>query len=81
MNLRKSILIALAHKDENATWLAEQLNMSKQQISQIMGGSNVRSDTIDKVAGALGMPSSELIALGENRDVESDIARAEDSGL
>lgn len=65
MNLRKSIKIALAQRDENAAWLADELTMSKQQLSQIMSGANVRTDTIDRLANALGLASSELIALGE----------------
>ncbi len=68
MNLRRSIKIALAHKDKNAAWLATKLNMTKQQVSQIMSGSNVRSDTIDKVSEAFGISSSELIALGEDNE-------------
>jgi len=65
MNLRKSIKIALAQRDENAAWLADELEMSKQQLSQIMSGANVRTDTIDRLSKALGLASSELIALGE----------------
>ncbi len=68
MNLRISIKIALAQRDKNATWLADRLGMTKQQLSQIMSGSSVRSDTIDKVSKALDLASSELIALGEGNE-------------
>lgn len=68
MNLRRSIKIALAQRDKNASWLAGELGMSKQQMSQIMNGAGVRSDTIDKLSKALNLASSELIALGEENE-------------
>jgi len=67
MNLRKSIKIALAQKEQNATWLAGELKVSKQHISKIMSGANVSSKTIENVSKAFGLSASELIALGEEQ--------------
>ncbi len=68
MNLKKSIKVALARQDKNASWLANRLNITRQHMSQIINSSGVNSDTIDKVAKALDLASSELIALGEEND-------------
>lgn len=65
MNLTRSIKVALAQRDHNATWLANELKMSRQQIGRIINTGKANAGTIDKIATALELSSSELIALGE----------------
>lgn len=65
MNLKRSIKVALAISDHNAVWLANELGMSRQQIGRIINTGKATTSTIDKIATALDLSSSELIALGE----------------
>ena len=65
MNLGKSIKIALAQREKTATWLGGELEMSTPQICEIIRNSRANSRTIEKIAGALDISASQLIALGE----------------
>jgi len=65
MNLARSIRVALAQRDHNAAWLADKIGVKRQQIGRIIKTGNATTTTVDKIAKALELSSSELIALGE----------------
>ena len=65
MNIGKSIKIALAQRELTQVWLANELNTSSQNITNYVSKPNLNGTTIDKLAKAFNMPSSEFIALGE----------------
>lgn len=65
MNVGKSIKIALAQREKNTRWLSEAMDVSLPQISNLAKTKHANGSTIDKVAEAFGMTSSEFIALGE----------------
>ena len=71
MNVRKSIKISLAYSDKSSLWLANELGVTKQQVSNMRNkGANVRADTIERLAKVFGLSASEFIALGENSEIE-----------
>ena len=65
MNLKKSINIALAHKEKNTTWLAERMGVSKSWVHQMKTNESVTTKTLERVADALDMTVIELLELGE----------------
>lgn len=66
MNMRKSINLALAQKDKNSLWLAEEIGVSPQRLSAIKNSkSKPNMSTVETVAAAFGLSLSEFIALGE----------------
>ncbi|MCK4621267.1 MAG: helix-turn-helix domain-containing protein [Desulfuromonadales bacterium] len=65
MNLKKSVKIALAKKEIKHGVLAEKMGMKVNTLSGILSKNNPSSNTIGKIAEALEMSASELIALGE----------------
>ena len=65
MNIGKSIKIALAQREKNATWLAGTLDMHKQAVGRLMNNPTAQGATITRLAGAFLLKDSEFIALGE----------------
>ena len=67
MNFKKSIKFALINKDQTQEWLAKKMGITGGALSAIMNrNTKPQGNTIDRAAKALGMKSSELIALGED---------------
>lgn len=66
MNIRKSINMALAKLDKKDIWLADAAGMKKQQLAGIKTSNKANIATITRLAAALNMKASELIALGED---------------
>ena len=65
MNIRKSIKKALFDKDQTQEWLASEINLTAGALSNLLTRNSVKSPLLDKIAQALDMKASELIALGE----------------
>lgn len=65
MNLRKSVMIALASKEMKQKDLADQLGMSQGSMSQLVNQKSCTGATLQKLAGAFDMKVSEFVALGE----------------
>ena len=65
MNLTISIKVALALQGRTQTWLAEEAKMSTQRLSKVITTGKANSTTIERLASALGVLDSELIAMGE----------------
>lgn len=63
-DLHKAVKIATFKKGTTITAIAEKMSINRKTLYSAMGG-NARIGTIDKVAEALDMKTSELIALGE----------------
>jgi len=66
MNLGKSIKVALAKREQVPSWLAIKLSITRQRMNQIIRTGKTTSKTMEKIASALEMNLSELIALGED---------------
>ena len=67
MNLKKSARIGLAYKGKTQQWLAEQIGMNPDALSQAFSRNTLNSRIIEKIAKALDLKPSELIALGEEK--------------
>lgn len=65
MNFKRSVEIALAMSGKKKTWLAAEIDISQSALSDRLRANNPQAESIDQIAGALKMKSSELIALGE----------------
>lgn len=65
MNPGNAIKIALIKKDMNQTELAQKLSISKNQISIWCNAKTIGSGPLERIAAALDMKPSELMALGE----------------
>lgn len=65
MNIRKSVMIALAQRDMKQKDLAEQLGMSQGSMSQLLSQTSCTGATLQKLAGAFDMKVSEFVAIGE----------------
>jgi DNA-binding XRE family transcriptional regulator len=70
MNLGKSIKIALlnAGKDKDQAWLADQIGVSRTWMTAIANRPHSDTKHAEKIASVLGMKTSELIALGEDKE-------------
>ena len=66
MNLRKSVMIALAQRDMKQRDLAEKVGMSQGSMSQLLGQTSCTGATLVKLADAFGVKVSEFVALGED---------------
>ncbi len=66
MNLRKSIMIALAHHDMRQKDLAEKMSMSPAGITQLMSQTSCTAVMLERLASAFDMKVSEFVALGED---------------
>lgn len=66
MNLRKSVMLALASKEMMQKDLAKQLGMSQGSMSQLVNQKSCTGATLQKLAGAFGMKVSEFVKLGED---------------
>lgn len=66
MDIGKSIRVALAHRNENKSWLAKELGCTPAWVSRLANGDVVPGGkTIEGIAQVFGMTVSEFIALGE----------------
>lgn len=71
MNISKSITEALYIKRKSQTWLANEMGVSDAYVSAMCLGIKVPSlQKLLHIAKALGMKTSELIALGECEQVD-----------
>lgn len=66
MNLRKSVMLALASKEMMQKDLAKQLGMSQGSMSQLVNQKSCTGATLQKLAGAFDMKVSDFVALGED---------------
>lgn len=66
MNVGKSIKVGLARRGMRQMDLAKKLGVTPQALSQLIKKSSCTSSTIDRIALALDMKSSEFLALGED---------------
>jgi transcriptional regulator with XRE-family HTH domain len=76
MDIGKSIRIALAQRGKKAVWLAGELGITKQAVSQLMTKRSATGATIKKLADAFNLKASEFIALGEIDFDTADNGRA-----
>lgn len=67
MNLKKSITIALAHKEMSMTELAEKLGVHINQVYTWRRVGTIRQSHLEKMCEVLNMKVSEFIALGEDK--------------
>lgn len=65
MNIKKSIKVAVAQRGITQNQLAEEMKVSPSTLSGMLSRNTVTAPTLNKMADALGMKVSELIALGE----------------
>lgn len=66
MNLKKAIKIALAQRDLNQKQLCKRAKINEGTLSKtLLNKTNPSVKTIEKIAKAMNMEYSELIALGE----------------
>lgn len=79
MNIRKSILVALAVHEKDRKWLQDKLNISRQRLQRIISSKHhISTGTLESLAGAFGMSVSEFVALGEqSAPVEKEVDHAE----
>lgn len=63
----KALRIALAQKNMTRKDLAEAVGLSQNQVSRLATGSQtIQGETLNNIATAVGMKSSEFLALGED---------------
>lgn len=66
MNIPKAIKIALAQREKNVMWLSKETGLSNPFLSLLLNHHRMgKVATMERIAVALDMPLSELIALGE----------------
>jgi len=65
MNTAKSLRFALINREKKQVWLAKQLGVERQQVSNWCNGSGMRSSTLMKICELLDYKVSEFYALGE----------------
>ena len=65
VSLGKSIKVALAKAGLSQRQLADRMELSAPFITKLANKRTANLETVDKIAAALGMKASELIALGE----------------
>lgn len=65
MNLGKSIKMALAKREMSQKDLAEKMGWSIVWTNTLANKKSARSETIEALATAFGMKTSEFVALGE----------------
>lgn len=66
MDLGKSLRIAIAMKGINQTKLAEELDTSRQQVSNWISTGVMKQENLIKVSALFNMKVSGFIALGED---------------
>lgn len=65
-DIKKAIRIGLVKRDMQQKDLAAKLEVTQQTVSQMLApGSDLRMETVDRIAAALDYTTSELVALGE----------------
>jgi len=67
MNIGRSISIALAQRDRDNVWLAKQMKVTRQRISELRKAKHTRSDVIARLARSFKLKPSEFVALGEEK--------------
>lgn len=70
VNLRKSILIALAREDKPKKWLAQELGIRQQSLTRILSKNSCSHDLLQQMAEVFSMTTSQFIALGEDGQTE-----------
>lgn len=65
MNIGKSIKVALAKAGKDPKWLAKEMKVHTQGIYNLMKQESCQLTTVDRVATAFGIKSTELLELGE----------------
>lgn len=66
MNLQKSIDMALALRNQRRADLARQMGVTGAGVSEMIKRNSTSTRRLSKIADALDMKTSELIALGED---------------
>lgn len=63
----KALRVALAQRNMTRKDLAEAVGLSQNQVSRLATGiQTIQGDTLNNIAAAVGMKSSEFLALGED---------------
>ena len=65
MNIKKSVKLALVNADKRQNWLAEEIGISPAALSAMLAANRSNTTVVEKIAAALNMKPSELVALGE----------------
>ncbi len=65
MHFGQAIKIALIKKGKSQSWLANELSVSRQAISNMVNSESGNTETINRIARALEIKASELIAYSE----------------
>ena len=66
MNLKKSVMVALAQRGLKQKDLADKVGMSQGSMSQLVGQTSCTGATLMKLAKAFDLKVSEFVALGED---------------
>lgn len=64
-NIELGVKILLLRKGKTFTWLANQVGMSRQNLDQSLKRGTIKMINLDKIAGALGTTSPEIIEAGK----------------
>lgn len=64
LNIEKSIKVALAMQSKDRAWLASEMGVTKQRISQLMKQKGLNDDTFDKLLKVLNLSKAKFIKLG-----------------
>jgi len=65
VNIKKSVAIALAHKEKGGPWLRNKLGVTRHTYHARLMSKNPTSVNIEAFAKAFDMKVSEFVALGE----------------
>ena len=66
MHLGNAVKIALVKKGRSQTDLAKSMGVTKVYVSRLCNQESIGISSLEKIADALGMKVSELVALGED---------------
>jgi DNA-binding Xre family transcriptional regulator len=66
MNIKKSVLIALADAGMKHQDLADKMKISPQSLSRMIAQEGGRIENLEIIAKKFGMKTSHFVALGEN---------------
>lgn len=65
MNTAKSLKIALINREKKQVWLAKELGVERQQISNWCNGQGIKTTTLETICELLDYKVSKFISLGE----------------
>ena len=65
MDFNRSVEIALALSGKKKVWLANEMGISRAALGERLKVNNPTAESVEQTAVAMGIKSSELIAMGE----------------